>query len=141
MLYSSGRTNKITGFVDTPEVDNIADFIGSQRGYPNAFYYQNTSMKLVNLKKLTMNLTAYFRSCWSNCKPTTGSASYYKGKLKLGYKGRSNRDQLEARNYWHITKAVKRSINSRSNKFGTVFVKSKRTRKIIILWEQLYLPY
>src|SRR5699024_7950921 len=39
MLFTQG--NNITrlqcAFVDTPEVDKITDFIGSQRGYPEAF--------------------------------------------------------------------------------------------------------
>ena len=63
MLYSSGSEliRLQCGFVDTPEVDNIADFIGSQRGYPNAFLLPEYMMKQVNLKKLTMNLTVYFR--------------------------------------------------------------------------------
>ena len=38
MLFSPGNEliRLQCGFVDTPEVDKIADFIGTQRGYPNA---------------------------------------------------------------------------------------------------------
>ncbi len=39
MLYSTGSEliRLQCGFVDTPEVDEICDFIGSQQGYPTAF--------------------------------------------------------------------------------------------------------
>ena len=39
MLFSTGNDliRLQCGFVDTPEVDDICDFIGSQQGYPSAF--------------------------------------------------------------------------------------------------------
>ena len=57
MLFSPGNEliRLQCGFVDTPEVDEIAEFIGSQRGYPNAFCFLSILMKLMNLMKLTTN--------------------------------------------------------------------------------------
>ena len=71
MLFSPGNEliRLQCGFVDTPEVDAIADFIGSQRGYPSAFLlpeYINFFTKVHNISHyvlyvlLSLHLTAIF---------------------------------------------------------------------------------
>ena len=100
MLYSSGSDliRLQCGFVDTPEVDNIAEFIGSQRGYPNAFLLPEYVDETSELKEIDDELDSLFQEAAEVIvKQQQGSASLLQRKLKLGY-NRAGRivDQLEA---------------------------------------------
>ena len=87
-------------FVDTPEVDKIVDFIGEQRGYPDAFllpeYIDEKEMESrdfdVNSKDALFEDAA--RLIVSS---QSGSTSLLQRRMKLGY-NRAGRlmDQLEA---------------------------------------------
>ena len=62
MLYLRKRIIRLQcGFVDTPEVDNIADFIGSQRGYPNAFLLPEYIDETSELKEIDDELDSLFQ--------------------------------------------------------------------------------
>lgn len=102
MLYSGG--NDITriqcAFVDTPEVEKITDFIGSQRAYPEAYLLPeyvgeeagtNVDIDIADRDKLFKNAAEVIVTAQQ------GSASLLQRKLKLGY-NRAGRliDQLEA---------------------------------------------
>jgi len=100
MLYSPGNEliRLQCGFVDTPEVDNIADFIGSQRGYPNAFLLPEYIDEANELKEIDDDLDSLFEDAAEIIvNHQQGSASLLQRKLKLGY-NRAGRiiDQLEA---------------------------------------------
>ena len=43
--YHGEVTRLQCAFVDTPEVEEVVEFIGDQRGYPQAFLYLNMLMK------------------------------------------------------------------------------------------------
>jgi len=102
MLYTSG--NEIIriqcAFVDTPEVEKIVDFIGSQKAYPDAYLLPEyvgeeggTSLD-INIEERD----AKFREAAEIIViAQQGSASLLQRKLKLGY-NRAGRiiDQLEA---------------------------------------------
>lgn len=102
MLYSGG--NDITriqcAFVDTPEVEKITDFIGSQRAYPEAYQLPeyvgeeggtNLDIDIADRDKLFREAAEVIVTAQQ------GSASLLQRKLKLGY-NRAGRliDQLEA---------------------------------------------
>lgn len=102
MLYSGG--NDITriqcAFVDTPEVEKITDFIGSQRAYPEAHQLPeyvgeeggtNLDIDIADRDKLFKEAAEIIVTAQQ------GSASLLQRKLKLGY-NRAGRliDQLEA---------------------------------------------
>jgi S-DNA-T family DNA segregation ATPase FtsK/SpoIIIE len=102
MLYSGG--NDITriqcAFVDTPEVEKITDFIGSQRAYPEAYLLPeyvgeeggtNLDVDIADRDKLFNEAAQVIVTAQQ------GSASLLQRKLKLGY-NRAGRliDQLEA---------------------------------------------
>lgn len=102
MLYSGG--NDITriqcAFVDTPEVEKITDFIGSQRAYPEAHLLPeyvgeeggtNVDIDIADRDKLFKEAAEVIVTAQQ------GSASLLQRKLKLGY-NRAGRliDQLEA---------------------------------------------
>jgi S-DNA-T family DNA segregation ATPase FtsK/SpoIIIE len=102
MLYSGG--NDITriqcAFVDTPEVEKITDFIGSQRAYPEAYLLPeyvgeeggtNLDIDIADRDKLFKEAAEIIVTAQQ------GSASLLQRKLKLGY-NRAGRliDQLEA---------------------------------------------
>jgi len=100
MLYSPGNEliRLQCGFVDTPEVDNIADFIGSQRGYPNAFLLPEYIDEANEIKEIDDELDSLFQEAAEIIvNHQQGSASLLQRKLKLGY-NRAGRivDQLEA---------------------------------------------
>jgi DNA segregation ATPase FtsK/SpoIIIE, S-DNA-T family len=100
MLYSSGSdlTRLQCGFVDTPEVDNIAEFIGSQRGYPNAHHLPEYIDEATETREIDDDLDALFTDAAEVIvNHQQGSASLLQRKLKLGY-NRAGRlvDQLEA---------------------------------------------
>jgi len=101
MLISTGQDviRLQCGFVDTPEVDEICEFIGSQRGYPSALILPeyvdesaegNGNMDDEDLDKLFADAARIV------VMHQQGSASLLQRKLKLGY-NRAGRivDQLE----------------------------------------------
>ena len=102
MLYSSGSEliRLQCGFVDTPEVDEICDFIGSQQGYPTAFILPEVIDE--NASEIG-NIAAEDRDAMFDeaarliVMHQQGSTSLIQRKLKLGY-NRAGRiiDQLEA---------------------------------------------
>ena len=87
-------------FVDTPEVEKVTDFIGSQRAYPDAFHLPEYEDEEGNG---SMELDAAFRDDLFEdaariiVQHQQGSTSLLQRKLKLGY-NRAGRiiDQLEA---------------------------------------------
>jgi S-DNA-T family DNA segregation ATPase FtsK/SpoIIIE len=87
-------------FVDTPEVDKICDFIGSQKAYPEA-YLLPEYIGEENSTKLDIDISerdSLFREAAEVIVTAQqGSASLIQRKLKLGY-NRAGRliDQLEA---------------------------------------------
>ncbi len=87
-------------FVDTPEVDKIVDFIGSQRGYPDAFMLpEYVDEKEMDAKDFDVNnKDALFEDAARLIVMSqSGSTSLLQRKMKLGY-NRAGRlmDQLEA---------------------------------------------
>jgi len=102
MLFSNGNDliRLQCGFVDTPEVEEITDFIGMQQAYPTAFYLP----EVIDENQLEMgNFDAGDRdelfedAARIVVMTQQGSASLLQRKLKLGY-NRAGRlvDQLEA---------------------------------------------
>ena len=100
MLYSSGSEiiRLQCGFVDTPEVDAINEFIGSQRGYPSALLLPEYIDEANEIKEIDDDLDSLFEDAAEVIVMNQqGSASLIQRKLKLGY-NRAGRiiDQLEA---------------------------------------------
>ena len=102
MLYTQGNdlTRVQCAFVDTPEVEKITEFIGSQKAYPDAYllpeYVGEESG--TNLDNDISERDAMFREAAEVIVTAQqGSASLLQRKLKLGY-NRAGRliDQLEA---------------------------------------------
>jgi len=102
MLYSTGNDliRLQCGFVDTPEVEEITDFIGMQQAYPTAFLLP----EVVDENALEMGNFAdedkdelFNEAARIVVMTQQGSASLLQRKLKLGY-NRAGRlvDQLEA---------------------------------------------
>ncbi|MCT4699441.1 DNA translocase FtsK [Tenacibaculum haliotis] len=102
LLYTAGNDlNRIQcAFVDTPEVEKITDFIGSQRAYPDAHLLPeyvgeeggtNVDIDIADRDKLFKSAAEVIVTAQQ------GSASLLQRKLKLGY-NRAGRiiDQLEA---------------------------------------------
>ena len=101
LLYS--QSNDLTriqcGFIDTPEVEKLSDFIGSQTGYASAYILPEYSKEEVNssseisLDDRDSMFNEAARVIVSN---QQGSASLLQRKLKLGY-NRAGRliDQME----------------------------------------------
>ena len=102
MLYTAGNDlNRIQcAFVDTPEVEKITDFIGSQRAYPEAHLLPEyvgeeagtaLDVDIADRDKLFRDAAEIIVTAQQ------GSASLLQRKLKLGY-NRAGRliDQLEA---------------------------------------------
>ncbi|MDD3721985.1 MAG: DNA translocase FtsK 4TM domain-containing protein [Lutibacter sp.] len=102
MLYADGN-NLIRlqcAFVDTPEIDKITEFIGSQRAYANAYLLPEYSGDEIgtNLDIDIGERDSLFRdAALVIIHAQQGSASLLQRKLKLGY-NRAGRliDQLEA---------------------------------------------
>jgi S-DNA-T family DNA segregation ATPase FtsK/SpoIIIE len=102
MLYSGG--NDITriqcAFVDTPEVEKITDFIGSQRAYPEAHllpeYVGEEAASALDID-ISDRDKLFREAAEIIVTAQQGSASLLQRKLKLGY-NRAGRliDQLEA---------------------------------------------
>lgn len=102
MLYTQGNdlTRVQCAFVDTPEVERITEFIGSQKAYPDAYllpeYIGEESG--INLDIDISERDSMFREAAEVIvNAQQGSASLLQRKLKLGY-NRAGRliDQLEA---------------------------------------------
>jgi S-DNA-T family DNA segregation ATPase FtsK/SpoIIIE len=103
MLYSNGNDliRLQCAFVDTPEVEQITEFIGDQQGYPDAhllpeFVGEDSSSGGAGLDD--MERDALFEDAAQVVVThQQGSASLLQRKLKLGY-NRAGRivDQLEA---------------------------------------------
>lgn len=103
LLYSNGNdvTRVQCAFVDTPEVEKITEFIGSQKAYPDAYLlpeYVGEGDSGINLDIDISERDALFREAAEVIVTSQqGSASLLQRKLKLGY-NRAGRliDQLEA---------------------------------------------
>ena len=101
-MYTQGNdiTRVQCAFVDTPEVDKICDFIGSQKAYPEAYLLPEYVGEESGIK-LDIDISerdSLFREAAEVIVTAQqGSASLIQRKLKLGY-NRAGRliDQLEA---------------------------------------------
>jgi S-DNA-T family DNA segregation ATPase FtsK/SpoIIIE len=101
MLYSGGNDmiRLQCAFVDTPEIDRLTDFIGSQRAYPDAFMLPEYSGEEIGTS-LDIDISerdSLFRdAALIVVNAQQGSASLLQRKLKLGY-NRAGRliDQLQ----------------------------------------------
>jgi len=103
MLYTNGNdvVRVQCAFVDTPEVEKITEFIGSQKAYPDAYLlpeFVGDNESGINLDMDISDRDALFREAAEIIVTAQqGSASLLQRKLKLGY-NRAGRliDQLEA---------------------------------------------
>jgi S-DNA-T family DNA segregation ATPase FtsK/SpoIIIE len=103
MLLSTGNDliRIQCAFVDTPEVEKITDFIGTQRAYPSAFMLPEYVGEDGDLGKEDIDLSErdkmFDEAARIIVQHQQGSASLLQRKLKLGY-NRAGRivDQLEA---------------------------------------------
>ncbi len=102
MIYSTGSDiiRLQCGFVDTPEVEKICDFIGEQRGYPNALLlpeYIDESASTTGSFDDEDRDDKFEEAARIIVIHQQGSASLLQRKLKLGY-NRAGRivDQLES---------------------------------------------
>jgi S-DNA-T family DNA segregation ATPase FtsK/SpoIIIE len=102
LLFSNGNdlVRVQCAFVDTPEVEKITEFIGSQKAYPNAyllpeFIGEDSGISLdIDISERD---TLFREAAEVIVTAQQGSASLIQRKLKLGY-NRAGRliDQLEA---------------------------------------------
>jgi S-DNA-T family DNA segregation ATPase FtsK/SpoIIIE len=102
MLFSTGSDliRLQCAFVDTPEIDKITDFIGSQRAYPDAYHlpdYQDEEADSVADFDPNDRDELFEDAAMIIVQTQQGSTSLLQRKLKLGY-NRAGRiiDQLEA---------------------------------------------
>ena len=102
MLYIQGNEliRLQCAFVDTPEVEKLTDFIGSQRAYPNAHQlpeYKGDEQKSGLDNNINDRDPMFREAAEVVINAQQGSASLLQRKLKLGY-NRAGRiiDQLEA---------------------------------------------
>jgi S-DNA-T family DNA segregation ATPase FtsK/SpoIIIE len=103
MLLSTGNDviRLQCAFVDTPEVDRVTEFIGSQRGYPDAFCLPEYYDDVDELEKGDFDPNdrdeLFEDAARIIVQHQQGSTSLLQRKLKLGY-NRAGRiiDQLEA---------------------------------------------
>jgi DNA segregation ATPase FtsK/SpoIIIE, S-DNA-T family len=102
LLYTNGNdvVRVQCAFIDTPEVERITDFIGSQKAYPTAYLLpefvgeeSGTNLDI----DITERDTLFREAAEIIVNAQQGSASLLQRKLKLGY-NRAGRliDQLEA---------------------------------------------
>ena len=102
MLFTQGN-NLIRlqcAFVDTPEVEKLTDFIGSQRAYPEAHLlpeFKSEESSVSSEKNIEDRDPIFREAAEVVVNAQQGSASLLQRKLKLGY-NRAGRiiDQLEA---------------------------------------------
>jgi S-DNA-T family DNA segregation ATPase FtsK/SpoIIIE len=102
MLVSSGSepVRVQCAFIDTPEIEELTDFIGSQQGYPNAMHLpeyiddSEAGMQDIDLKKRD---TMFDEAAKLVVIHQQGSTSLIQRKMAIGY-NRAGRiiDQLEA---------------------------------------------
>ncbi|MCB0547032.1 MAG: DNA translocase FtsK [Phaeodactylibacter sp.] len=103
LLSVSGETKRIQGaFVDTPEVEDVVEFIASQKGYPEPFFlpeFHGDDEEIEGAQGLTYSeLDEMFEDAARLIVQNQhGSTSMIQRRLKLGY-NRAGRimDQLEA---------------------------------------------
>lgn len=102
MLLSTGSDliRLQCAFVDTPEVEEITEFIGNQRGYPDAFLlpeYIDENSQAAGEVDLSERDALFEDAARIIVQHQQGSASLLQRRLKLGY-NRAGRiiDQLEA---------------------------------------------
>jgi S-DNA-T family DNA segregation ATPase FtsK/SpoIIIE len=102
MLLSTGSDllRLQCAFIDTPEIDKLTDFIGSQRAYPDALHlpdYQDEESEGVGEFDPTERDELFEDAARIIVQTQQGSTSLLQRKLKLGY-NRAGRiiDQLEA---------------------------------------------
>ncbi len=102
MLFSTGSDliRLQCAFVDTPEIDKITDFIGSQRAYPDAYHlpdYQDEEIEGFGEFDPNERDEMFEDAARIIVQTQQGSTSLLQRKLKLGY-NRAGRiiDQLEA---------------------------------------------
>ena len=98
--YNGEITRLQCAFVDTPEVDKITDFIGEQRGYPQAFLLpEYVDEKELESRDFDSNNRDPLFEDAARLVVTSqiGSTSLIQRRMKLGY-NRAGRlmDQLEA---------------------------------------------
>ena len=102
MLISTGNdlTRLQCAFVDTPEVEKICDFIGSQRAYPQAHIlpeYEAETESIAGSTNLNELDTMFNDAALVVVQHQSGSTSLIQRKLRLGYnRAGSIIDQLEA---------------------------------------------
>jgi|SRR5210317_1808627 len=102
MLYTQGNdvTRLQCAFVDTPEVQKITEYIGSQKAYPDAHllpeYVGEEATSVLDIDASERD-TLFREAAEVIVVAQQGSASLIQRKLKLGY-NRAGRiiDQLEA---------------------------------------------
>jgi S-DNA-T family DNA segregation ATPase FtsK/SpoIIIE len=102
MLMSTGNDilRLQCAFVDTPEIDRITDFIGSQRAYPDAYHlpdFQDEESESIGEFDPNERDELFDDAARIIVQTQQGSTSLLQRKLKLGY-NRAGRiiDQLEA---------------------------------------------
>ena len=102
MLISTGNdlTRLQCAFIDTPEVERICDFIGSQRAYPQAHMlpeYEGEAESTATKADLNQKDAMFNDAALVVVKHQSGSTSLIQRKLRLGYnRAGSIIDQLEA---------------------------------------------
>ena len=102
MLLSTGSdlVRLQCAFIDTPEVEKLTEFIGSQRGYPDAYHlpeYAEEQDERVEVYDASERDELFEDAARIIVQTQQGSTSLLQRKLKLGY-NRAGRiiDQLEA---------------------------------------------
>lgn len=101
MLYSHGSTvlRLQCAFVDTPEIENLVDFIGDQQGYPSAFELPepNTDQQSAGRDTEVKNLDKLFADAARIIVSTQqGSTSLLQTRLTIGFaRARRIIEQLE----------------------------------------------
>ena len=102
MLISTGSdlTRLQCAFIDTPEVEKICEFIGSQRAYPQAHMlpeYEGEGEVIATTADLNDKDALFDEAARTVVQSQSGSTSLIQRKLRLGY-NRAGRiiDQLEA---------------------------------------------
>jgi S-DNA-T family DNA segregation ATPase FtsK/SpoIIIE len=102
MLLSTGSdlVRLQCAFIDTPEVEKLTDFIGSQRGYPDAYHlpeFADEQDESGDVFDATERDELFEDAARIIVQTQQGSTSLLQRKLKLGY-NRAGRiiDQLEA---------------------------------------------
>ncbi len=102
MLISTGNdlTRLQCAFIDTPEVEKICEYIGSQRAYPEAYMlpeYEGEAEAIGGKADLKQKDVMFDEAALLLVKHQSGSTSLIQRKLRLGYnRAGSIIDQLES---------------------------------------------